>query len=239
MLNSEIKKREEKHSKKEVKALELSFRGSIAIVKANTFSVNTPLLDSIFTEIKRNKAKTLILDIRHHSFSPGSNQFGKELFSYLMNPAESYASIKNTPPKLEGLTYSEYITDIQSLDRKDSVVFTSILKPKENRFDGKLFVLTNGWNIGASGFFSARIKDRPKTYFIGEKAGATTFGMNFKVLMLKLPNTQIQFYIPKYQMIVENSTYQDTSGIPLDFEIIDNNECLKKALIYAKSHIDY
>lgn len=236
LLNKDIQKINKDHSNHKKSSIELFFKDSIAIMRSNVFESRLiDSLDSIFKVIHDRKTKTLILDIRGMSFRPGSHQYAMELYSYLIKKPNAYAKIRNKQTNPLEFPHNKHISHLQTLNKEDSIMFCSKVYPKANSFKNQLYVISNGWNIGASGFFAAKIKNRDQTSFVGEKPGATTFGMNFKVSKLVLPNTRIEIYIPKYQLIANEKAYLDKSGISIMKQIKGEDNHLETVIEYVKN----
>lgn len=167
-------------------------------------------LDSSFNELRRQKISSLILDLRGNS--EGDLICGEQLFSRLsLSPFTYVTQIKSRNDT--AFSFRNHISSFPAESRTTFLPLTQEMKHEPLAFHGRLFVLTDGWNTGAAGFFCARIKKRPLIYFAGEETGSCTFGMNTAALTLLLPNTGITVTIPTIQLIADNNDYISVRGV--------------------------
>lgn len=208
------------HKKKNIEKL-LSFKvvDSIAILKVRTFNNRilvydsmgyTTYLDSVFNQIRNSELSKLILDIRGSSW--GELKYAAILFSYLATDSFQFVDFEkeiNAPQ----LNFDSLLQPMQKLEDISVEFLTRIQKPQGRAFTDSLFVLSDGWNVNAGGYFCSKIKYRPKTVFIGEKPGSSTFGLNGIPTFLQLPNSDLSFIIPTVTFIADSIDYNDLNGI--------------------------
>ncbi len=71
------------------------------------------------------------------------------------------------------------------------------IKPKSNRFEGKLIVLTSNANSSGSAALMAHLKDEDRATFVGEKPGGSAEGPTAGIqFTLTLPESGIKTRIP-------------------------------------------
>lgn len=228
---------------------------SIAVLKISGFqhTKHKKAYDSIFNEIKHKKVETLILDLRNNG--GGSLAEIHNLYGYL-TPV-SYLFIDNPKvmnrtgvatnklrnlPKVGMVILSPfllYTTAKQIINtRKDEsgnfylkTKESKITEPKQNRFDGKLYVLINGRSFSASCILSSNLKGSKRAFFVGEETGGTYNGTVAGTMpILTLPNSKLPFRIGLQDIRPYHKTEEFGRGIMPDKEIIptieqiENNE---------------
>jgi hypothetical protein len=186
-------------------------------------------VDSCFTVMQNQKVKSLILNLKCEG--SGNLYFGAILYSYLKQSPSKYAEqihIKGD----SAFNYADLAISYESI-KKLSESLTSVTPPKNNSFNGNLYVITDGWTINSKGFFCAKIQQRPNTFFVGEECGASTFGINEFPISLTLPNTGLQIYIPTVQIEVNKTkNHSSLTGVHVDypFKDPDNDKVIKQTL---------
>ncbi len=167
-------------------------------------------LDSAFTDIKNKKVEKLLIDVR--SNQGGNDDNGAFLFSYLSKvPFRYYRSLETVQEKFTEKGHS----------------LLGLQQPKENHYDGKVFVLMNGRSFSGVAEFAAIAKSNDRAIFIGEECGGGYYGNSSgDEAMVTLPNTQITARIPliKYTMAVKRIESKDggfAPDYPVDLTIGD------------------
>jgi len=161
-------------------------------------------LDSAFRDIKTKQAKKLIIDLRRNQ--GGNDANGALLYSFV------------------ALKEFKYYKSLETVDRKINVSDDSLLgtlHPQPNRFDGKLFILTDGRSFSASSEFSSAVKSNHRGLFLGEENGGGYYGnTSGNDSTLVLPNTQINCRVPlvKYTLDVRDLP-KHSLGILPDFPL--------------------
>jgi len=127
-------------------------------------------LADLFKEIKDQKIKNLIIDLRGNM--GGHPELSSELFSYLISkPAAYFKEPRNFKP------YAALLKP---------------LKPKENRFRGSTYFLADGGCRSSTGHFLALVKYHKLGKIIGAVPGAS-FTCNDESRLINLPNSKLQF----------------------------------------------
>ena len=167
-------------------------------------------LDSAFNDIRSRKIKSLLIDVRNNQ--GGNDDNGAFLYSYLSKaPFRYYRSLQ---------TVQEQFTE-----KGHSLL--GLQQPKENHYDGKIFVLMNGRSFSGVAEFAAIAKSNDRAIFIGEECGGGYYGNSSgDEAMVTLPNTQITARIPliKYTMAVKKIESKDggfAADYPVDLTIGD------------------
>lgn len=165
------------------------------------------LYDSVFTALRKNHTKNLILDLRNNEGGDGS---GEKLLTYLLTkPYRLYASAE--------MKYTGYPAVVDQLqDKKEDLFFPDSLfeptntglyrfkethlpfpageqQPDKNHFQGNLYVLINGGTGSMAAVVSSFLKGNRRGVFIGEESGGAMEGATARYgATLVLPNTKIR-----------------------------------------------
>lgn len=202
---------EQRKQKRKKGSLQYKQRDSIAYLKIPSFSQDlTPFLDSVFTSITTYNTQSLFLDLRGNSW--GMLAEGQKLMCYLMDTSFRYIPSYSC----KAVNHISFIDHIQ-LAPKENVFeqLNAFVPPRKNAFQGNLYILSNGWNINAGGYFCARIAERRNTYFLEETPGNASFGINAHSLRLHLPTSEIDIYIPSCRLQVSPLNTNKSEALPL------------------------
>jgi hypothetical protein len=167
-------------------------------------------LDSAFNDISTKKVKSLLIDVRNNQ--GGNDDNGAFLYSYLSKlPFRYYSSLETA--------HEQFTESGHSL--------LGLQQPKENHFDGKVFVLMNGRSFSGVAEFASVARSNNRAIFIGEECGGGYYGNSSgDEAMVTLPHTQITARIPliKYTMAVKEMEHKDGGVLPdypIDLTIAD------------------
>ncbi len=159
-------------------------------------------LDSSFTDISKKQIKKLLIDVR--SNQGGNDGNGEMLYAYLtQKPFMYYASQETVTEKFPDRDHPNL----------------GIQQPKENNFDGKVYILMNGRSFSGVAEFTSIVKTNNRGKFIGEECGGGYYGnTSGDEAMVGLPNTGITVRVPmiKYTMAVKKLS-NDIKGILPDY----------------------
>ena len=216
---------------------------STAYLKVKSFSF--PYADfnkffkESFTAIKNGKTKNLILDIRDNG--GGSLTACRNLFAYLVNQDFVYLKESSIDHRFNPYWYGKGISnklialpfELTSLIRlkkkegKFSLNYkgTKPLPPKEGHYDGKLYVLINGYSFSASALLSANLKQINRATFVGQETGGGFNGcVAGSIPVLNFPNSKLKLRMGLYPVIPNAHTKTIGRGIFPDQEIITTIE---------------
>jgi len=164
------------------------------------------LYDSVFTALKVNRTKHLILDLRNNE---GGDETGEKLLTYLLT--KPYRHFESTEQKFTGYApVADYLENGKDLFFADSLydrTITAMYSPKKglldeqqpdkNHYKGQLYVLINGASGSMAGVVANFLKGNDRAIFIGEESGATMEGnTSHQTARLVLPYTQIRVAVP-------------------------------------------
>jgi len=186
----------------------------------------------IFTALKNEGYKTLILDLRENG--GGSTDAKVGLFSYLIDTKTRL--VKDTIIKTldhSGLephisTWEKRMVNPNRLGFKKNEngtysvrkMFSDELKsvkPNNNAYAGKLLVLTSRSNGSATTALLAKLKDMGRATLIGEETGGSAEGTTAGVLFyLNLPESGIRARIPVLQDFNNVTSFTPNKGVVPD-----------------------
>jgi hypothetical protein len=159
-------------------------------------------LDSSFTDIRKKQIKKLLIDVR--SNQGGNDGNGEMLYAYLTQKPFIY--------------YASQETVSEKFPEKDHPNL-GLQQPKNNSFNGSVYILMNGRSFSGVAEFSSIVKTNDRGIFIGEECGGGYYGnTSGDEAMVSLPNTGITVRIPmiKYTMAVKKIS-NDIKGILPDY----------------------
>ncbi len=240
-IESISKRRYPDKKEKEVKNINLSFidNNSAALLRIKEF-VDWKIerrkihfdneLKKCFKKVGSSKTKNLIIDLRDND--GGDEMYGLLLFSYLTDkPFIGYKQIDFRATNFSFRKYSnvgwfEYMVFRTMLRKKkinDSTYLltndkaTSMHRPNENSFRGRIYVLTNGGSFSTTSDFTALLHFNKRGIFVGEETGGSYLGNTSDyTFLITLPNTKIKVNIPvaRYQNNVTPSNNFGRGTIP-------------------------
>ncbi|WP_299247330.1 S41 family peptidase [uncultured Aquimarina sp.] len=215
--------------------LEFNITNNIAYLKINSFQPKSAgkfrkKLKSYFKQIKEKKIEQLIIDVRGNG--GGYGEAADEVFSYLIN--ETVFTYKDEYALVDKIPYPQYYEkDMffkhfkkQPLVKKGDIYHIRNIKnqkvqPKNNRYQGDLYVMLDGASASATGQFLGLVKSYTNAIFIGQEAGGNPAETTANDLLhMTLPNSKVRVTIPALRS-VSNVTFKNTGhGIIPDYEII-------------------
>lgn len=221
--------------------------GVLATITLNTFSKGRlrSFFRKSFRELNKKNIKNLVLDIR-------SNGGGKVWASTLLT-----RYISRTPFKVCDTAYATskglgkftryikngWLTNIEmffiSKKNKDGLHHLGMMEKKlyqpkkQNHFNGKVYILTNGPTFSASTLFCNAVKGQSGIVLLGEETGGGWYG-NSGILIpdIKLPNTRNTVRLPLYRVVQYKHVFTKGTGIPPDLYIGTNYDALIKGIDY-------
>ncbi len=226
-----------------------------AVMKLRTFDFDTYSRDEAFDNFCENSftllrskpaIKNLIIDIRENE---GGNYVNCHLlFSYLaQSPFKEYAKvstrIKNLPESwLISKDYSDGSgEDIRNLVDEDfyragngkyymADSVNELISPREQRFNGAVFLIVNAGVNSAASYFASLIKNSGRGKIVGEETRGGAFMHNgFKNVVYQLPNSKIQFAFSIANVLHTLGDKKDMGhGVIPDFEKPADSEDFKK-----------
>lgn len=189
----------------------------MTITGFNTFEMDATKIDynkclqEDFKTMKQKNIKNLILDLRY-CFG-GQAGYTGELTSYLYNKPFQlfdtlYSTINHIPTYFkhtdwEKEDWEKEITSLKKIHKGSNVKNDwtaerdTFFSPKNNQFNGKIYVLINSDCHSAASITATLLKHYTNAIFIGVPiSGQYNGGCAMETITLTLPNTKLEVYIP-------------------------------------------
>jgi C-terminal processing protease CtpA/Prc len=217
------------------------------------------LIDTSFAILKRKGITRLVLDLRGNI--GGRVNYGGKLYSYLISQPFKYidhieVKYPHTFKYINNTSLGRsYLTNTYGIRMgKDSVYnmenfqWLNEQKPASNSFNGRLYVLTDGYTLSTTSLFCSMLRAyRENTIFIGEETGGAYGSTSGQLTLLTLPNTGIRVYMPIRKYVSpahnqpgKNKGFTDRGILPdipasnsIEDHIKNEDAVLKKALEQA------
>lgn len=225
-------------------SFKLNPKNSVAVLKITTFRndliekekiVFKNYMDSCFKQIKENKTKNLIIDLRNNG--GGYSEYAAVLFSYLVDSAFVYCKnqIVTHNGFIEGIKY-----DIPATfkDFPNGIIFEnnqykwtkhSILgwrQPSNDHFIGNIYFLINGGCSSTTSEFASLARSMNIGTFVGEEVGGCYMGNTGGILgWIELPHTKIRVRMGMVKYEITNGSHINKQGVlpdyPMNYTIED------------------
>ncbi len=193
--------------------LSLEFKTGHALMTIRTFGSGTirsagqdfyNFLEESFAELKKKGTKNLILDLRGNG--GGDDNYGATLVAYFAKSAFRYFDrIEVTD------AYSGY-GNVSRAGKRNLMTSHKGLEewqPQENRFDGNVYVLIDGWSFSTCADVATVLHHNGWATFIGEETGGGYDGnTSGNTHRLTLPNSRIRVNVPMWMYTTANIGHQ-------------------------------
>ena len=188
--------------------IEIDKSKSTAMLRVFAFWAPDPhlyidFLEKNFKELKEEKIKNLIIDVRGNQ--GGYPYYAAELLTYIMDEPFPYF--------------------ILPTEKGEFDLLYEALEKKEDAFSGNIFVLIDGGCLSTSGHFLSLVKYHNLATLVGETSGAT-FYCNDNSMQEKLPYTGINLKLAQTTFQTAVSGFDKGEVLQPDYEVAPTLEDL-------------
>lgn len=197
-------------------------------------------LDFVFSHIKNVKADNLIIDFRDNQ--GGIVEHGRLLLNYLISEpvvyiqntvlkrSKLFEDIINQKSDITGLSVNRLLTnDMRRISSEVYGTYDTISEKmaynNQLSFDGKIYVLVNGYSASTTGLVSNALRFDKRAVFVGQQTAFTSKGTFGQIVNFNLPSSGIEVHISTYKFISPTDTNQAEVFVP-DILIDDTVEDL-------------
>ena len=206
-------------------------------------------IDSAFTQIKKNKYNTLIIDLRNNS--GGDDAFSDYLVSYIADKPFRWNSkfklkssriLKEDIRKTKDTTqsYWKWILSLEDGAIGDYDFGYYNPQPKENRFNGEVYVLVNRHSFSQAAVTAAQIQDYGFGKIVGEET-AEHPNLLASIFTYNLPTTKIPVSISKGKIYRVNGIDNGKGVLPdivIRDHLLDETDEILEGLLKQIKHTD-
>jgi hypothetical protein len=194
----------------------------------------TDFLNRCMKKLKSKNTENLILDLRYNG--GGWDIQGVELLTFLAKtPFRSYQSLHAITDSSEFFKFGDFSAEDLAKSRKEvkkesdgtfsvQEAFSpqlQVQQPKNNRFTGDIYIITNGRSGSTTAEFTAAAHANKVGVFVGEETGGAYEGGNGgSFLHFELPHSKIHIGTPLlyYRNAVSEPKYKGRGTLP-DYEV--------------------
>lgn len=231
-------KRSAKPTKEQIlqsyRSLKIDSSGKFAVLELNTFSKGTlrKFFRQSFKTLNKKNVPNLIVDLRNNGGGRVglSTLFTKYLSRAPFRVADTVFAKANTLGSYTRYASHGFLNNIQMLftsaKRTDGLYHMryferKMYKPKhQNRFGGKVYVITGGPTFSAASLVCNALKGQQNITLVGEETGGGWYG-NTGILIpdITLPNTHLRFRLPLFRVVQYNHPATKGTGVLPDWQI--------------------
>lgn len=188
---------------------------------------------AIFETISERKIDNLVIDLRGNV--GGNLNIVEDLMRYLVD--KPFKTIEKSELQVNDLEYLKtlggnfekqprgYGFNWKDMRREGNNMYSfkysrrKLVPPYiKNRFDGEVFIITDGWVFSAGSIFVSSLKSVRKLRIVGEETGGGAVGCSGgRISRLVLPNTQLRVLFPHFRIYAVTQAKADGHGIIPDY----------------------
>ncbi len=225
------------------RSFKIDSSGRFAVMTVNSFSKGKlrGFFRRSFKKLKQENINSLVLDIR----SNGGGRIGlstlltKYISRHPFKVADTvYAVTKNLGPYtkyIKGKFLNNIALFFISRKKQDGLYHIGHLErklyqpKKQNHYNGKVYVLTNGPTFSAAALFANAVKGQDGITLLGEETGGGWHGNDgIMIPDIKLPNTKLKVRLPLFRLVQYHHVPKNGTGVIPDIYIGTNYEAIIK-----------
>lgn len=173
-------------------------------------------LEAHFAKLKKDEVSNLILDLRGNG--GGADMYGALLVSYLSPKAFRYFDNIRVTADYEGdggiveRDGARFVTAHPGLREQ---------RPAKNRFEGRAFILTDGWTFSTAADVATVAHHNGLATFVGEESGGGYDGnTSGNSKGITLPNSGLEVSVPQWMYTTANVGHDHFGrGVPPDHHV--------------------
>ena len=226
-----------------IRSLQIDPKEKQALLRINSFSQNGRLRSFFrkgFKLLDQNNIEDLIIDVRNN----GGGRVGNStaLTRYVTDRrfkiADSLYAVRRNS------SYGKYIEHNLAIQasmpfltrkRKDGLHHFGYFErhfftpKKNNRFSGRVYILTGGNSFSATTLFVQAVKGQKNVTVIGEETGGGAYGNSaWEIPDVTLPHTGVRFRLPLFRMVMNKEIPNDGRGILPDVYVGSTVESVRR-----------
>lgn len=223
---------------------EFKFIGAVGYLRLSSFDTFQfdfdweAFLKETFSELKKNKTKDLILDIRWNE--GGQDDVIYALGGYLAKEELSIAD-RSTRVKYQVLpddlkpycsSWTDEVFDLRKQNLVKEGSFYTLphspleIKPNSRSFQGNIYMLVNAGNSSATFYLAEIVKSQKLGTLVGQTTGGSQKGLNGgQMFFVRLPKSGIEFDLP---ILGSFSEEKMDEGIIPDIEVLEKIDSFRQ-----------
>lgn len=190
---------------------------------------------AIFETIAERNLQNLVIDLRGNT--GGNLMIAEDLMRYLVD--KPFRSVEKSELQTDDIAYLKTLRQhfekqrhghafaMNIVKRKDEKTYTfrysdkNLIKPhRDNRFNGNIYVITDGWVFSAGSIFVSSLKTNRQITVVGEETGGAAVGCSGgRISKLVLPNTHLRVFFPHFRIYAVTDAKADGHGVIPDYEV--------------------
>jgi len=241
------KKERKRMNLQNTRSLRMDVANQVAFLDVNSFGRGYHLkrfFRQSFHSINKHHIKYVVIDVRGNGGGSVTNStlLSKYLVRQKFKICDSlYAINRNS-------RYSAYISKY-FFNRLFMLAFTHrksdghyhftwfenhYFKPKpKNHFEGKTYILIGGNSFSATTLFANSIIKQDNVIVVGEETGGGSYGNTAWLIPdVKLPETKLQFRLPLFRLVMDNTQAKTGHGIIPEIEVKPTVDAIRKNADY-------
>lgn len=193
-----------------------------------------------FRALRQNKIGHLIIDVRSNGGGSVTNStmITRYIAKQRFRIADSlYAVRKGSPVQryIENHFWNKLFISIFTKKKKDGNYHFGYFerhyfKPKKNnRFDGKVYILTGGNSFSASTLFASALVKQENVTVVGEETGGGAYGNSAWLIPdVTLPETGVRFRLPLFRLVIDKNVPKNGRGVQPEVESFPTLEAIRR-----------